>query len=651
MSSINYRPEIDGLRTVAIIPVILFHLRKDLLPGGYLGVDVFFVISGFLITSLILDECRRDAFSFSNFWLRRIRRILPALIAMVLSTLVVGIIMLYPGDINNLGTQGIASLLSYANISHWLTAGNYWGSAAEDSPFLHTWSLSVEEQFYLFFPLFLFVVFKFFRKWIGIIFFILTLLSMLTYFIGTQTNPTATFYLLPTRAWEMGVGALLSVAMPKSRIQFDQTRFKNNLTFSIAGVFLVLTSYFFVSGEAGSSIFAFAPVFGTALLIAFTSNDNNILNSTLSAPPVVYIGKISYSLYLWHWPILFFLKQLELNKNIVINPVVTLVTIFLISALSYHLIEVPTRRNKRVVPYVLAVLLVGVIFSYYLKVGNFAEDTSCYNKTEWYGSLYSVSPDQKWTKSEKNKMYGITVAHNDSIDNNAYASGGIKRIYGDEKPDIVVLGDSHAVMWAKILDEIAKELSTSISFYAADGTPTFFEIPPVRKMRGTRFFSANEKFVYDEARLKYITEWKPKVVVIVGRWSGVDIETTTDLIRYIGSIGSKVLLIEQPPELYFGDKNTPQYLAYLGVKPKDGINQYVRYSNSSTYRAGVNLVRQIEKENDFCTTVAISDIYVVDEKAWVLDSKDVLYMDDDHLSYFGTLKAKNRIASALKQLL
>ena len=121
--------------------------------------------------------------------------------------------------------------------------------------------------------------------------------------------------------------------------------------------------------------------------------------------------------------------------------------------------------------------------------------------------------------------------------------------------------------------------------------------------------------------------------------------------RYIGSIGSKVLLIEQPPELYFGDKNTPQYLAYLGIKPKDGINQYVRYSNSSTYRAGVNLVRQIEKENDFCTTVAISDIYVADDKAWVLDSKDVLYMDDDHLSYFGTLKAKNRIASALKQLL
>jgi len=155
LSSITYRPEIDGLRAVAVIPVILFHFNKNLLPGGYIGVDIFFVISGFLITSIILDEYERGVFSFSNFWLRRIRRILPALTAMVLATLVVGTtIVLFAGDINNLGAQGLSSLLSFANISHWLMAGNYWGHAAENSPFLHAWTLSVEEQYYLLFTLF-----------------------------------------------------------------------------------------------------------------------------------------------------------------------------------------------------------------------------------------------------------------------------------------------------------------------------------------------------------------------------------------------------------------------------------------------------------------------------------------------------------------
>ena len=224
MSSIKYRPEIDGLRAIAVIPVILFHFSNDLLPGGYIGVDVFFVISGFLVTSIILDEYERDVFVFSNFWLRRVRRILPALMAMVLATLVAGTLIDYGANINNLGTQGLASLLSFSNISHWLIAGNYWGSAAENSALLHTWSLSVEEQFYLFFPLLLFVVLKYFHKWVALIFFVLSLSSVLLFFFGTQTHPSATFYLLPTRAWELGVGAMLAITLFKGHIQFKVLR-------------------------------------------------------------------------------------------------------------------------------------------------------------------------------------------------------------------------------------------------------------------------------------------------------------------------------------------------------------------------------------------------------------------------------------------
>jgi peptidoglycan/LPS O-acetylase OafA/YrhL len=199
MRAITYRPEIDGLRAVAVIPVVLFHLNRELLPGGYIGVDVFFVISGFLITSIILNEYERGDFSFSRFWLRRVRRILPALIVMVIVTLVAGRLILYAPDINNLGTQGIAALLSFANISHWLTAGNYWGHTAESSPLLHTWSLSVEEQFYLIFPLLLILTLKYLHARLAFTFLFMSMLSVLLFFYGTQTHPSSTFYLLPTK--------------------------------------------------------------------------------------------------------------------------------------------------------------------------------------------------------------------------------------------------------------------------------------------------------------------------------------------------------------------------------------------------------------------------------------------------------------------
>lgn len=644
MSSIKYRPEIDGLRAFAVIPVILFHFNNDLLPGGYIGVDVFFVISGFLITSIIIDEYERGVFNFSNFWLRRVRRILPALIVMVLVTLVVGKMILYAPDINSLGAHGLASLLSFSNFSHWLVAGNYWGSAAENSLFLHTWSLSVEEQFYLFLPLMLFVVLKYFHRKLTLIFLVLSLSSVLLFLFGTRTYPSATFYLLPTRAWELGIGTLLAILSFKGYTQFN-----NKPIFAAAGILMILVGYFFISGEEGVSPLLIIPVMGTAFIIAFARDTNNIINLIFSTLPFVYIGKISYSLYLWHWPILVFSKQLSLSQNIDINSIFLFMVIFITGILSYHFIEVPTRRNKKIVPYILCILLAGVIFSYFLKVGDYVEDISLYTKTEWDGNIYKVNPNREWPESVKKRMSGITVAHSDSMIENSFSSGGIKKLYGGDKPDILVLGDSHALMWTRVLDEAAKELATSISFYAAEGTPTFIDIPPILKEKGTVFFTAEEKYLFDNARLKSLAEWKPKVVVIVSKWAHINKMETNELIQYIGSIGSKVLLIEQPPALFFGDKNAPQYLSYLGLTPTNGTKKYIRQSNSTRYSEGINLVKQITEENNYCFRIATSDLFLSNDKVWVFDSNNVLYVDDDHLSYAGALKAKGRIVTALKK--
>lgn len=645
MSSIKYRPEIDGLRAIAVIPVIIFHLNNELLPGGFIGVDIFFVISGFLITSIILSEYERGIFSFSNFWLRRITRILPVLIAMVLSTLIAGSVILYDLEISNLGSQGIAALLSYANISHWVLTGNYWGFAAENSSLLHTWSLSVEEQFYLFFPLLILFTLKYFHKWLALIFILLSLLSVLLFFIGTQISPVATFYLLPTRAWELGTGAIVAIYFFKKNLQL-----KNHDILATIGFVAIILSYFFINGKYGISPFLIVPVLGAALIIAFAKN-NNIVNKFLSVSAVVYVGKISYSLYLWHWPILFYSRQLSFKYNTEYNSIYILIIIFILSVLSYHFIETPTRKNRKIVPYIMVALLVAIAYSYTLKVSDL-RDTSLYNKTEWDGDLYKVIPFVPLVEeieSIKPRMRGITIAENTSIDTQAYANGGIKKIYGTKNPEIVVLGDSHALMWSRVLDEAAKKLNTSISFYAADGTATFFTIPTVKKSKGTLFLSAEEKYIYDNSRLKFLDKWKPKVVVIARKWSGGDMELATDLIEYIGNIGSQILLIEDPPELFFGDKNVPRYFSYLGLTPSNNLKQYIRNVGSIEYQKGINLVKEIAEKYDYCHTVAISDLFLTNDKVWVIDSFDVLYIDNDHLSYAGALKGKDRIISALKE--
>ena len=642
MSLLSYRPEIDGLRALAVLPVILFHLGFNWIPGGYIGVDVFFVISGFLITSIIIKEYDLGKFSFKDFWLRRVRRILPVLIAVVLVSIFLGKSLLYAPDIYYLGKQGIASLLSFANISQWLTAGNYWGFAAENSLLLHTWSLSVEEQFYLLFPILTILLLKYLRKWLALIILVFTILSALLFIYGSKHHPDATFYLLPTRAWELGSGAFLAILVNK-----NTQPVQGNQYLSIIGFIVVLASYFLIDGSAGVSPYIVMPVIGSALIILFSQADNSLIKKALSLSPVVYIGKISYSLYLWHWPVLVLARNLSLRTNVEYSVYALLALIFILSIISYHLIEVPTRRNTKSAPYILLLLLVGVGYSYTLTTKTHSEDISMFNKTRWDGELYNVSPNQTTLDSVKRKMVGVAVREDPNKNWKAYSEGGIIKKYGKDVPEIVVLGDSHALMWSSVLDLVAKQLGKTISFYAADGTPTFFNIP-VTDSGSTIYFSAKEKQLYDQSRLDYLKKWKPETVIISQSWLNLDsTESTNDLINFLGEIGSHVFLIEQPPELFFGDKNATQFISYYGLKPSDGLNQYLPYFNSSLFKKGRTAVHSIAENCKHCTLIPTTYIYLKDNKGWVLDNKNVLYIDEDHLSHAGALKAKDMILKKL----
>jgi len=649
MGSTRYRPEIDGLRAVAVIPVVLFHMGFQWVSGGFIGVDVFFVISGFLITSIILKEHDQGGFRFSNFWLRRVRRIFPALVVMLVATSIAGYFMVFRGDLNDLGKQGISAILSFANITMWRLAGGYWGAAAENSLFLHTWSVSGEEEFYFVYTFILALLLRFSRRWVFIGISGIALCSFLLYLYGSVHSPSATFYLLPTRAWELATGCLVAVLSRKHDFSFPKTI---SSVMSSIGLAAIILSYLFISRENRPIGFLVLPVIGSAFVLVFGEAKSSIVNKTLSSSPFVYIGKISYSLYLWHWPVSVLARQMQFLDSGIVPTGVVLSLIALVSVLSYNLVEKPTRHRVQILKPAFLAFAISLSLSVSLYASHRSYDCSAYGKVLWNGQLYNVNPVDTWPESVKRRMVGIVVPEREKTQARAYATGGVIKEYGGPKPEIVVLGDSHALMWSGVIDVISKEMGLTVSFCCADGISPFVDLP-LKKTAGNLFFTAEEKYQFDSKRLEFIREWKPKVVIIAARWEGVgDIKVTEDLVRFIGDTGSKILLIEQPPELCFGDKNALQYSAFVGLVPKDKQKQYIQTANNREYEAGRDLIRQISKKYPYCTVVPVTDVlYKPGFGAWVLDGSKVLYIDDDHLSQDGALKLKDRIQGDMEVIL
>ena len=649
MSSLTYRPEIDGLRALAVLPVVLFHMGAPFLAGGYAGVDVFFVISGYLISLIIIKESYNSEFSFKKFWMRRIRRIMPALLVMLITTSIVGYFVLYAPDVRNLGHQGFATALSFANIEFWLSSGSYWGADAKSSPLLHTWSLSVEEQFYLFFPVFLILLLKKIKYKATFITLVLACsISFLLFIYGVYSHPSAAFYLLLTRAWELGTGGLLALLT-----YHHSGSIKYNNQLSLLGLFMVVFSYVFIGDQEGISYYLFVVVVGAALIIATSANPYNFVHKLLACRIMVLIGVASYSIYLWHWPVLILLKAaFPLDDGLHIA-FYALPLIIFFSSFSYYYVEKKLRYSKQFVVYIGLLFLVSLTLSQMLSNKHGIENTDQFSRTSWLGDSYNVAPptnnlSEKAKEAGQIRMEGIHRPEN-KVDKNLYKEGGVIRLYGEAEPEVVVFGDSHALMWAATLDDIFKELRVSVSFYAADGTPTFFNIP-VKKQKHTLFFSSEEKYTFDKKRLYFLHKWKPKLVVISSRWSNQSIAQAKDLMDEISKLGAHILLVEDPPVLYFGDKNTPQYLSYLKMKPTSE-KQYVPVSRVDKFHQGNDLVHELTKLYDNCDYLPVEKFYMTQGEAWVLDKGDVLYIDDDHLSYKGSLMIREQMIKKITSLL
>lgn len=392
----NYRREIDGLRALAVLPVILFHAGFELFSGGFVGVDVFFVISGYLITTIILAELEQEKFSIVNFYERRARRILPALFLVMLVCIPFAWVLLTPADLNSFAKSLIAVPLFVSNIFFWRDGG-YFETAAELKPLLHTWSLAVEEQFYVLFPLFLMFFWKLGKRWILVTLVFVFLASVSLAQWGAYAKPDASFYLLPTRGWELLIGTFAALYLSRA----NRKEFSKGISdfFGWVGVALILYAVFaFSKATPFPGLYALVPTLGTVLIILFATRQTTV-GKFIGNNLFVGVGLMSYSAYLWHQPVLAFARHWskELDQ-ILILLLVTLVLV--ISYFSWRFIEQPFRSkakfNRTFV--FTASFLVGLIFifiGYFTSKIDFAREEAMAKDLAYHGVIYSSNINER----------------------------------------------------------------------------------------------------------------------------------------------------------------------------------------------------------------------------------------------------------------
>ena len=484
----HYRPEIDGLRAISVIGVVLFHLELGF-PGGFVGVDVFFVISGYLITGILLRQLGEDRFSLMEFWARRVRRIVPAAMVMVVGALLIGAFLQTPERYASLARSAMAHVLMASNCYFTRDQG-YFAEKSDHEPLLHTWSLSVEEQFYLIFPLIVCFVWKRAPQRLALVFTSAALISFSWSWIEVVSNPKWAFFLLPARGWELLVGALLAILPQKTM------RSLGDEAWAGLGLVLVLAPMFFFDRQtAFPGPGALAPVLGAALLI-WTGGSTKI-GKLLGWRALVRIGLISYSLYLWHWPFVVFAREMVIELTLTWK-ISLLVASLLAGYSSWRWVEMPsrsglllaTRRRSLIFGLTSAVTLFVIAFSIKAS-GGFpsrlpAELRLIISDITWNGAEYTSA------KSE-----AMPIGFQD-----------------DGPVDFVLWGDSHGASAAPAVNAVATDFKLKGHAYLNNGTP------PVTGLwfADMSEASAAEMVALNERVLAEIIDSKPMAVFLVGRW-------------------------------------------------------------------------------------------------------------------------------------
>lgn len=334
----RYRPEIDGLRAIAVVPVILFHGGVEVFRGGFVGVDIFFVLSGYLITSILLNDLEQGRYSIVKFYERRARRILPALLFVVLCSLPFAYAWMLPSELEDFGSSLIGVALFISNILFWQESG-YFEASAELKPMLHTWSLAVEEQYYIVFPVFLALIWRVRRALVLVSFLIVAALSLALAQWASENAPTANYYLAPMRFWEILAGSICAALLRQDRLPVSDLAAGAGLALVIAANLL------FTAATPTPSVWTLIPVVGTMMIVLFAREDSHIAR-WLGNRAFVGIGLISYSAYLWHQPLFAFYRLRTADEPHLIALVAIVLATFTLAWFSWRWVEQPFRAGS-----------------------------------------------------------------------------------------------------------------------------------------------------------------------------------------------------------------------------------------------------------------------------------------------------------------
>ena len=457
--SLDYRADIDGLRGIAVLAVVLYHLDLGPLSGGFAGVDIFFVISGFLITSIIQRRIEAGRFTFGWFYERRIRRLFPALVAMLAGTLLLGAWLFLPSDLALTGKGVVATLLFASNVFFWRTSG-YFNTDSEINPLLHTWSLAVEEQFYIGLPVLLLVLHRFARGHLRSVLAGLALVSFVACVVVTPLRPSAAFYLSPFRAWEMLAGSLLAIgAVPLIRSSAAREGI------ALVGLAAVLASLVLLQPGVTVPGWRMAiPVLGACALIHVGSSGGSMVSRMLNLRALVAVGLISYSLYLWHWPLLVFARYRNDLEPLGDLRWAVLAASFAVAWASYRFIEQPFRHAR-------AQVATRPLFR---------------NTGLAMATLGAVAVGTVAMKGLPQRFDPLTVALDRErhvevpfIECNGLAGSksDVRCVIGNDaaEPSVLFWGDSYALSWAPAMDNVLKRQGLSARLAVNMGCPPLLD--------------------------------------------------------------------------------------------------------------------------------------------------------------------------------
>jgi peptidoglycan/LPS O-acetylase OafA/YrhL len=605
----KYRAEIDGLRALAVLPVILFHAGFDVFGGGFVGVDVFFVISGYLITTIIISEMAEGKFSIVNFYERRARRILPALFFVMAACLPFAWFWFTPNELKAFGQSLVAVSTFSSNFLFWSESG-YFNTASELKPLLHTWSLAVEEQYYILFPIFLILTWKFGLKWVLAILSIAFLISLGAAQYGAHNSPSAAFFLLPARGWELLVGVFVAFYLKYNT--HIKSHFLNQML-SLLGFGMILYSIIvFDKTTPFPGLYALIPTIGTGLLILFAV-PKTLIHRLLSIKLIVGIGLISYSAYLWHQPLLAFARHRligEVSESLLIA---LCITSLLLAWFSWLFVEAPFRQKTKVTRQSIFKLSITFILSFSLA-------------GIW---LHYSNGALKLFPKEKQIVLESFIGTTEYLRGKHQQIRSLEFSKSNDKMDVLIIGDSHSEDLVNAV--YAANLNSDIefsSFYIPNKCGVLFIRDKKEREARIGCDSADLSFFNKNLQIKMSLADE---IWLISSWQERDINYMAESLDNIKAINKNIKL--------FGTKDfgSPSPKWYNYTKIEDWSSPIIKNKDLTRYK-------KITKINRALNVIAeTSGIEFINTQHLICKGKDYCtnYIDGNILSFDGSHLTKN----------